>query len=112
MEEEIDQFYFVEDVGPSEKPVDILDSETESINLSSVHPKQLIITQVDSEFEEEEEQMDQKKRPGLKGLLASRNKGGSSKEVPKTQPPVIPPPPALTDLGLLAMPNLKKRRPD
>ena len=102
----------MEDVGPSEKPVDILDSETESINLSSVHPKQLIITQVDSEFEEEEKQMDQKKRPGLKGLLASRNKGGSSKEVPKTQPPVIPPPPPLTDLGLLAMPNLKKRRPN
>ena len=101
---------FVEDVGPFEKPVDILDSETESVNISSVHPKQLIITQVDSEVEEEEEQMDQKKRPGLKGLLSSRNKGGSSKEAPKTQPPVIPPPPPLTDLGLLAMPNLKKRR--
>ena len=57
--------------------------------------------------------MDQKKRPGLKGLLASRNKWGSSKEAPKTQPPVIPPPPPPpTNLGLLAMPNLKKRRPD
>ena len=43
LEKEIDQFRFVEDVGPSEKPVDISDSETESINLSSVHPKQLII---------------------------------------------------------------------
>ena len=56
--------------------------------------------------------MDQKKRLGLKGLLASRNKGGSSKEAPKTQPTVIPPPPPPTDLGLLAMSNLKKRRPD
>ena len=56
--------------------------------------------------------MDQKKRPGLKGLLASRNKGGSSKEAPKTQPLVIPPPPPPTDLRLLAMPNLKKRRTD
>ena len=56
--------------------------------------------------------MDQKKRLGLKGLLASRNKGGSSKEAPKTQPTVIPPPPPPTDLGLLAMPNLKKRRPN
>ena len=56
--------------------------------------------------------MDQKKRSGLKGLLASRNKEGSSKEAPKTQPTVIPPPPPPTDLGLLAMPNLKKRRPD
>ena len=74
LEEEIDQFCFMEDVGPSEKLVDILDSETESVNLSSVHPKQLIITRIDSEFEEKEEEMDQKKRPGLKGLLASRNK--------------------------------------
>ena len=112
MEEEIDQFRFVEDVGPSKKPVDISNSEIESVNLSSIHPKQLIITQVDSESEEEEEQMDQKKRPGLKDLLASRNKGGSSKEAPKTQPLVIPPPPPPIDLGLLAMPNLKKRRPN
>ena len=61
LEEEIDQFCFVEDVGPSEKPVDISNSEIESVNLSSVYPKQLIITRVDSESEEEEEQMDQKK---------------------------------------------------
>ena len=84
LEEEIDQFCFVEDKGPSEKPVDISDSETESANLSSIHPKQLVITRIDSESEEEEEERDQKKRPGLKGLLASRNKGGSSKEAPKT----------------------------
>ena len=112
LEEGIDQFCFVEGVRLSEKPVDISDSETESINLSFVHPKQLIITQVDSESKEEEERMDQKNRPGLKGLLASRNKEGSSKEVSKTQPPIIPPPPPPIDLGLLAMPNLKKRRPD
>ena len=112
LEEEIDQFRFVEDVGLSKKPVDISDFETESVNLSSIHPQQLIITRVDSESKEEEEQMDQKKRPGLKSLLASRNKGGSSKEALKTQPPVIPLPPPPTDFGLLAMPNLKKRRPD
>ena len=99
-------------MGPSEKPVDISNSKTKSVNRSSVHPKQLIITQANSKSEEEEEQMDQKKRPGLKGLLSSRNKGGSSKEAPKTQPPVIPPPPPPTDLDLLVMPNLKKRRPD
>ena len=61
LEEEIDQFRFVENVRLSEKLVDISDSETKSINISSVHPKQLIITQVDSKSEEEEEQMDQKK---------------------------------------------------
>ena len=39
LEEEIDQFRFVEDVGRSEKPVDISDFETESVNLSSIHPQ-------------------------------------------------------------------------
>ena len=83
LEEEIDQFRFVKDVGPSEKPVDIFDSEIDSVDISSIHPKQLIITQIDSESEEEEDQMDQKKRPGLRGLLA-KNRGGSSKKAPKT----------------------------
>ena len=48
----------MKDVRPSKKLVDISDSETESVNLSSVHPKQLIITQVDSKSEKEEEKMD------------------------------------------------------
>ena len=86
LEEEIDQFRFVEDVGPSEKPIDISDFETDSVDISSVHPRKLVITQIDLESEEEEDQMDQKKRPGLRGLLA-KNRGGSSKEAPKTQPP-------------------------
>ena len=106
LKEEINQFCFLEDEGPSKKPVDISDSKTESANLSFVHPKQLVITQIDSESEEEEEEMDQKKRPGLKGLLASKNKGGSSKEAPKTQPHVVlPPSPLPTNLSLQAMSN-------
>ena len=99
-------------MGSSEKPVDISNSETESVNISSVHPKQLIITQVISKSEKEEEQMDPKKHPSLEGLLAGRNKGGSLKEAPKTQPPMIPhllPP---TNLSLLVMANLKKMRPN
>ena len=113
LEEEIDQFCFVEDKGPSKKLVDISNFEIESANLSSIHPKQLVITWIDLKSEEEEEEMDQKKRPCLKGLLASNNKGGSSKEAPKTQPHIVLPPlPPPTDLGLQAMPNLKKRRPD
>ena len=39
LEDEIDQFCFMKDVRPSEKPVDISDSETEFVNISSVHPK-------------------------------------------------------------------------
>ena len=113
LEEEIDQFRFVEDEGVSEKPVDISDSETESAKFSFIHPKQLVITWIDSESEEAEGAMDLKKRPDLKGLLASRNKGGNSKEAPKMQPLVVlPPPPLPTDLGLQAMPNLKKRKTD
>ena len=93
--------------------MDISDSKTESTKLSSIHPKQLVIAWIDLESKEEEEEMDLKKRPGLKGLLASRNKGGNSKKAPKTQPPfILPPPPPPTDLGLQAMPNLKKMRPD
>ena len=56
--------------------------------------------------------MDQKKRSGLRGLLDNKNKGGSSKEAPKTQPPEIPAPLPSTNPGLLAMPNLKKKRLD
>ena len=59
--------------------------------------------------------MNLKQRKGLKGPLADRNKGSTSKEVPKTQVPanlpLLPPsPPPSTDLGLLAIPNLKKKR--
>ena len=113
LEEEIDQFCFVEDEGPTEKLMDISNSETESANLSSIHPKQLDIAWIDSESEEEEEAMDQKKRLGLKGLLASRNKEGSSKKAPKMQPPIVlPPSPPPTDLSLQAMLNVKKMRPN
>ena len=39
LEDEIYQFCFVEDMGPTEKPVDIFDSETESVDISSIHPR-------------------------------------------------------------------------
>ena len=44
LEEEIDQFRFVEDAGPSKKPVDISDSEIDSVDISFVHPRKLVIT--------------------------------------------------------------------
>lgn len=58
--------------------------------------------------------MDLKPRSGLKGLLANRNKGFTSKEVPKTKvPPSLPLPPLLppTNLRLKVIPNLRKKRP-
>ena len=57
--------------------------------------------------------MDLKSRSGLKGLLANRNKGSTSKEVPKTQVPPslpLPPPPPPTNLGLKVILNLRKKR--
>ena len=57
--------------------------------------------------------MDLRQRPGLKGLIANRSKGSSSKDVPKTQ--VLanllpPPPPPVTTVKLLPNPDLKKRK--
>ena len=57
--------------------------------------------------------MDLRQRPGLKGLIANRSKGSSSKDVPKTQ--VLanllpPPPPPVSTVKLLPNPDLKKRK--
>ena len=59
--------------------------------------------------------MDLKQRTSLKGLLANRNKGSTTKKAPKTQVspslPPSPPPQFPTDLGLKANPNLRKKMP-
>ena len=56
--------------------------------------------------------MDLKQRFGLKGLMANRNKGQTSKDVPKVQVPAslppLPSPP--TDLGLQTNTNLRRKR--
>ena len=112
LEEEIDRFRFEEKEIAPEKPVKLSDSETESNRLSSARLPKLVIARIDSSSEEMEGR-DLKKRSSLKGLIANRNKGGTSKDVPKIQTPTILPPlrPPTTDLGLLANPNLKKKRP-
>ena len=112
LEEEIDQFRFEEEEIALEKPVELSDSKTESDRLSSAHLPKLVITRIDSRSEEMEGR-DLKKRSSLKGLISNRNKGGTSKDVPKIQTPTILPPlrPPTTDLRLLANPNLKKKRP-
>ena len=109
LEEEIDQFRFEEEEKAPEKPMELSDSETKYDRLSSTHLPKLVIAQIDSSSEEMEEK-DLKKRFSLKGLTANRNKRGTSKDVPKIQTPTILPPPPTTDLGLLANPNLKKKR--
>ena len=90
-----------------------MDSETESNRFSTARPLKLIVAQVTNTSEEEEEGMDLKQRTGLKGLLANRNKGLTSKEAPKTQVPTSLPPPSPklpADLRLKANLNLKKKR--
>ena len=130
LEAEIDQFH-LEDKGVPERPVELLDSKIKSNIFSAAYPPKLIVARVNTSLEEEEEGMDLKQRTGIKGLLASRNKGSTSKEAPtKGQsqkrplrpkfllvfhlfPPLPPPPPKalLTNLGLKANPNLRKKMP-
>ena len=66
------------------RPVQLSNFETESDRFSTAHPSRLIVAQVTTSSEEEEEGMDLKQRTSLKGLLANRNKGSISKEAPKT----------------------------
>ena len=47
----------------------------------------------------------------LRDLMAFRNKGATSQEVPKSQVPPTLPPPSPTDLGLHGMKEMKKKRP-
>ena len=114
LEAEIEQFYLEDEGGVAERPVELLDSEIESDKFSTAHPPKLIVAHVGTSSEEEEEGMDLKQRIGLRGLMANRNKGQTSKEASKTQvAPNLPlPPPSLPiDLGLKAVPDFRKKRP-
>ena len=81
----IDQFRFEEVEGVPEKPVELIDSKHESNKFSAAYSPKLIVAQIDTNSKVKEEGMDLKPRIGLKGLLANRNKGLTSKEIPKTQ---------------------------
>ena len=113
LEEEIDKFHFEEEEGVPERLVQLSDTETDFDRFSVAYPLRLIIAQVTTSSEEEEG-MDLKQMTGLKGLLANRNNGSTSKKAPKTQvPPSLPPPPPQlpANLGLKANLNLRKKRP-
>ena len=108
---EIDQFHFEEREGVPEKLVELSDSRTEFNKLSAVHYQRLIVARLDTSYEEEN--MDLKKRSGLKGLMASRGKGSSSEDILDTQVPANlphPTPPPVNTVGLLPNPDLKKKR--
>ena len=62
--------------------MELSDFGIESDRLSTAHQPKQTIALVDTSFEGGEN-MDQKKRPSLRGLIANRNKGATPIEVPK-----------------------------
>ena len=111
LEVKIDQFHLDNEGEVPENLVEVSDSETDFDRFSAAHSLRLIIARVDTSLKDKEEVMDLKQKTSLKGLLANKNKGSSSKEVPKTQvPPSLPPPPLpMTTVRLLSNPNLKRK---
>jgi len=101
----IHQFYLKEEGEAQERPVELSDSKGELNRFSTAHSPRLIIAQVDSSSEEEEN-MALNPRKGLKDILADRNKGLSSKRAPKEAPKTQLPPPLLpSPLELYPNPN-------
>ena len=92
LEEQIDQFQFTEEGEASVRVVELSDSDADLDRASAVPDTGLVIAQVDTSEEIEEEGMDLKQRFGLRGLLSNRNKGQSSKDAPKEQAPARLPP--------------------
>jgi len=84
------------------RPIKLSDSDADLDRFSAAHSPRLIVARIDTNQEVEEEDMDLKQRSGLKGLMPNRNKGLTSRDVPKVQVPAnlppLPPPP--TNLGL------------
>ena len=78
------------------RPVELSDCDSDLDRFSAAHSPRLIVAQIDTSQEIEEEGMDLKPRSGLKGLMSNKNKGQSSKDAPKAQAPAsLPPPPLL-----------------
>jgi len=115
LEEEIENFHFEEEKTQGAQIVHISDAEDEPDRHSSVHSPILVIARPNSTSEEEEDEMALNQgNKSLRDLMAARNKGLTSQEIPKSQvPPTLPPPHPIPpiDLGLHAIPNLKKKRP-
>ena len=92
--------------------VHISNAEDDPDRYLSVHAPILVIAHPDGTSEEEVDEMALSRgNKSLRDLIAARNKGSTSQEVPKSQIPPIFPLLPLIDLGLHAIPNLKKKRP-
>ena len=104
LEAEINQFHLEEEGEAQDRPVELSNSEADFDRSFATHPLRLVVDQVDTSSEEEEE-MALNPRRGLKYLVA-RRKGSSSKDAPQTQLPSNPPYP----LGLHRDPNLQRKK--
>ena len=93
--------------------VELSDSDLDLDRFSVAHSPRLIVAWIDTSQEIEKEGMYLKPRSGLKGLMSNRNKGQSSKDVPKVQAPasLSSPPPPPTNPGLQANPIFRRKRP-
>lgn len=110
LEEEIDEFYFEEDI-PKALLIELTDLEGEQ-DLNSVVGVPFVIACLDDSSDKEVDNMASSKGKSLRELMASRGKRQSSKVPSKSQTPILPPiaPQLPTDLGLKVNPDLKKKR--
>ena len=82
LEAKINQFRFDKEGEVPTRPIELSDSEVDLDRLSATHSSRLIVAQIDTSQEIEEEGMDLKQRFSLKGLMANRNKGQSCQRCP------------------------------
>ena len=79
---EIDQFGLEDEGEASGGPIILSESETDIDRLSTANTLSLVVAQIN--FESEEEEIILNQRRSLRDLMASRNKGVTSQEVPKS----------------------------
>ena len=85
LEEKIDKFQFEEGEIQETPLVNISDAKEEADRYSGVHHPTLVVACVDSTSEEEEDDMALNRgNRSLRDLMAARNKGTTSQEVPKS----------------------------
>ena len=114
LEEEINKFHSKEEENPRALIVNISDAEGKTDKHLGVHAPTLVIARPNSSSKEEKDKITLNKRnKSLRDLMAARNKVSTSKKATKSQipPTLLPPPPPLpTNLGLKAIPDLKKKK--
>ena len=85
LEEEIDKFHFKEEETQGAQIVHISDTEKETNRHLGVQAPILVIAHLNNTSEEEKDEMTLNRgNKNLRDLMATRNKGSTSQEVPKS----------------------------